>query len=145
MSALLHSEPEDSSGNSSPNSDSNQEFEPPTEEKVPLSTSIMFQRAPKSIQPAKVTKVAIRFLAIGSTPAIQPSAFNIAETQTVATLLSFLMKKLRIKTIHIYVLNSFQPTPDEKIGQLHAMFATNGVLNFSYCESVAFGWLRSFV
>ncbi|GEQ71775.1 hypothetical protein JCM33374_g5461 [Metschnikowia sp. JCM 33374] len=141
MSSLLHSDPEDSSDESSADSLAAQEMEAPTEEKVPVSTSIIFSKTQaqlkvKSVYPAKV---AIRLSAIGSTPAISPSSFTVAETQTVATISKFLMKKLNLKTIYMYVSNSFQPTPDERIGQLHEIFSTGGVLNFSYCENIAFG------
>ncbi|OBA22843.1 autophagy protein 12, partial [Metschnikowia bicuspidata var. bicuspidata NRRL YB-4993] len=90
-------------------------------------------------QPDNSSKLAVRLLAIGSTTAILPSAFTVAGTQTVAAILKFIMRKLGLETIHVYVLNSFQPTPDETMGQLHAMFSTNGVLNLSYCENIAFG------
>lgn len=139
MSSLLHSDPEDSSEESSAGSLAGRDLEPPTQEKVPLSTSTIFGKPQVPVPPENPVKVSVRFLAIGSTSAIHPSTFTVAETQTIATILKFLMKKLRLNTIYIYVLNSFQPTPDEKIGQLHAMFNTNGVLNFSYCESIAFG------
>lgn len=143
MASLLHSEPgsSDSDGTSA-SSDSaapGLDLEAPAAAKVPLSASIVLQRAPPTAPVPAPPKITVRFQPISSAPAIRPALFKVAGTQTVGSISKFLMKRLRLSTVHVYVLSSFQPTPDEKLGDLHALFKTNGELLLSYCESVAFG------
>lgn len=90
-------------------------------------------------RPCRIQKVPIRLQAIGSTAAIQPSSFSVAGSQSIASFAKYIMRKLRLKTVHVYVLNSFEPTPEELLGDLYQGFKTNNVLNLSYCESIAFG------
>lgn len=131
MSTLLQSDPDLSSTDS---------LEQPVVLKVPLSTSVVLEKLPKAAaQPEPIEKISIRFQPIGSAPAINPSSYKIATTQTIGSILLFLMRRLKLKTINIYVLSSFQPTPDERLGDLYGMFKSNGELLLSYCESVAFG------
>lgn len=89
--------------------------------------------------PSKESKVAIRFQPIGSTPLIKPQNFQVSGKQTISSIMKFLMKRLRLKTVHIYVLSSFQPTPDESLESLHTLFKTNNELILSYCEQIAYG------
>lgn len=139
MSTLLHSE-SDSLSNESINN-----LESPAPEKVPLSTSTILRKAEIRIAETLETrsttgnKISIRFQPIGSAPALNPLSFKVSGTQTIGSILKFLMRRLRLKTVHIYVLSSFQPTPDEKLGDLYGMYKTNGELILSYCETVAFG------
>lgn len=135
MADLLHSENDSSSSEEAP---PDVKLASPPEEKVPMSTSIIFEKAKVSLD-APAEKITVRFLAIGSTPLIRPLKFVVAGTQTIGTISTFLMKKLRLRSVHIYVLNLFQPTPDEKLGDLHQLFHTNGELLLGYCETMAFG------
>lgn len=132
MSLLLHSE-------SDSLSDSLASMDPPAEEAVPLSTSIILQKAKVLIDPPSEQKISVRFQPIGSAPAINPLSFTVSGSQTIGSILKFLMRRLRLKSVHVYVLSSFQPTPDEKLGDLHGMFRSNGELILSYCETIAFG------
>lgn len=115
------------------------------ETKVPLSTSIIFQKPETEsstldeLLQRHSEKISLQFHPIGLAPSIRPNTFKISGSQTVATVLSYLMRRLRLKHIHLYVSNTFQPTPDEKLGDLHELFLSNGVLVLGYCETIAFG------
>lgn len=115
----------------------------PIDQKVPLSTLMVLPKMEEDplkelLEPSK-EKVTLRFHPIGSAPAINPSIFKISGSQTVATVLNYLMRRLRLKNIHLYVLSTFQPTPDEKLGDLHKLFLSNGELVLAYCQTIAFG------
>lgn len=133
MSTLLQSDPDSLS------TDSLGGLEEPVTERIPMSTSVVLQRA--KLAPPSVTedKISLRFQPIGSTAKISTTSFKVSRTQTVASIQKFLLRQLRLPTVHIYVLSSFQPTPDEKLGDLYEQFKTNGELILSYCESIAFG------
>ncbi|KAI3406062.1 ATG12 [Candida oxycetoniae] len=85
-------------------------------------------------------KISLRFQPIGSTRGIVPKVFKISTTQTVSTINKFLCQKLKQKApFHLYIQNSFEPNPDEKIGDLYNLFKTNNELIISYCNTLAFG------
>lgn len=84
-------------------------------------------------------KVTLRFHSIGSTPQLNPLIFRVSRSQKIASILKFLIRRLRLTTAHVYVLSSFQPTPDESIGSLYDLFKTNQELILSYCEQIAYG------
>lgn len=86
-------------------------------------------------------KVTIRFQPIGSTPIITPRVFKVSSNNTISTLKRFLIKRLKVKNnlIYIYIQNSFQPLPDETVGDLYNMFRVGSELILSYCHTVAFG------
>ncbi|PSK78659.1 hypothetical protein CJJ07_001430 [Candidozyma auris] len=117
------------------------------EAKVPLSTSMVLPKINREVNVDPLSglankrneKITLRFHPIGSTPAIAPKTFKISGFQSVAVVSSYLMKRLRLKSVHLYVSNTFQPTPDEKLGDLHEIFQSNGELVLGYCETVAFG------
>lgn len=119
------------------------------ESKIPLSTSIVLEKLPnqKQVQLSKIAnesdifKVTIRFQPIGSTSSINPRVFKISSNQSISTLSKFLIKRLKIKSnlVYLYIQNSFQPNPDEKIGDLYHLFKTNNELIINYCHSIAFG------
>lgn len=87
-------------------------------------------------------KVTIRFQPIGSTTAIHPKVFKISSMQSILTVNKFLSQKLKNnerQPLHLYIQNSFLPSPDERVGDLYALFATNHELIISYCNTIAFG------
>ncbi|CAI5757156.1 unnamed protein product [Candida verbasci] len=109
------------------------------DQKVPLSTSIILDKSIVKKEP-EITKITIRFQPIGSAKSIEPRVFKISSNQTISTLNKFLTKKLKSKELlRLYVQNSFQPLPDEKIGDLYNLFKTNNELIVTYCNTVAFG------
>lgn len=133
MSALLQSDPDSLS------TDSLSGLDEPVNTKVPLSTSVVLQKSNVAPPPVSDEKISLRFQPIGSTMSINPPSFKVSKSQTVASIQKFLMRRLRLATVHVYVLSSFQPTPDETLGDLHGLFNTNGELILSYCENIAFG------
>ena len=152
MSRIVQSEDDESSSSASSASSSHaslmNEPSPPPQTRIPLSTSIILEKKLPVQQQQNVlnpqttdsSKITIRFVPIGSTPAIQPRVFKISSTQTISTLNKFLCKKLKHKGIlHLYIQNSFMPLPDEQIGALYSLFKTNNELIISYCNTIAFG------
>ncbi|KAH3678372.1 hypothetical protein WICMUC_001389 [Wickerhamomyces mucosus] len=119
--------------------------------KIPLSASITLSKLPpdsttmvsnlKSSQTQE--KITIRCQPIGSAPELHPTVFRISYSQPFSTLIKFILKKLKKKLdqgiVHCYINNSFAPSPDETIGDLHRNFATNNELVVSYCNVNAFG------
>lgn len=87
----------------------------------------------------RLEKVAVRLQPIGSTPLLKPQILQVSRSQNIGSITKFLMRRLRLTTAHVYVLSSFQPTPDECIGTLHDLFKTNEELILSYCEQIAYG------
>lgn len=85
------------------------------------------------------TKVTVRFRPIGSTPSINPKIFKISGSSTVNVLIRFICNKLNLQTVNLYITNSFQPNPDESVGDLFDLFNTNNELIINYCNSIAFG------
>lgn len=88
---------------------------------------------------ANTDKITIRFKPIGSTSPINPAIFKISPNQTISMILKFLCKRLKVKYIYIYILNSFQPNPDEIVGELFKTFQVNNELIINYCNTMAFG------
>jgi ubiquitin-like protein ATG12 len=119
--------------------------------KITMATSMILQKLPqdtkkvldKITEPSSV-KITVRCQAIGSTPVLSPNVFKISYHQPMATLIKFIMKKLRKSlpqgaTLYCYVNNSFAPAPDEIVGCLHDHFANGDELMVNYCTVVAFG------
>lgn len=145
--SFIHLEPDSDSSTTS--ADSNTLLQHVDKTSVPLDTSIVVKRLPeveqrqwhKTIKPLPATKITIRLVPIGSTRAITPKVLQVSSDQTVAVLMRFIAKKLRISTdsVYMYIHNTFQPTPDERLGDLYDQFRTNQELIFNYCNTVAFG------
>lgn len=142
---MIQSDPDDSSESS----DEKVIGDETIETRVPLSTSIVLEKLPsqdqlqlkKIIHEQETFKITIRFQPIGSTPAITPKVYKISSNQTISTINKFLTKRLKIKTklIYLYIQNSFQPNPDERLGDLYELFKTNNELIINYCHTIAFG------
>lgn len=112
----------------------------PIEESAPLAASVVLQKAHVPFEePDLSSKIALRFQPIGSAPAIFPASYKVAGSQTIASISKYLVRRLRLGTVNIYVLSSFQPTPDETLHDLHAQFKTQDELVLSYSEEIAFG------
>lgn len=146
-SVILQSDDDDDDDESLSSSSRLVEEEDVVQEKIPLATSVIIDKLPertkKKIIPDiqdTVVKISIRFLPVGSAPQMKPNVFKILSNQTVATIIKFISKKLKLRNgVHLYVQNSFQPTPDEKLGDLYNLFKTKDELVINYCETVAFG------
>lgn len=86
-------------------------------------------------------KVTVRFRPVGSTKAIKNSVVNVPASQHFKSLVGYLKRQLGADTptLFCYVNASFAPSLDAKIGAIWDQYATDGVLNISYCHTVAFG------
>ena len=87
----------------------------------------------------KEAKITVRLKPIGSTKPINPQTFKVSKSQTVQVIIKFLCNKLRVTTIYMYINNSFQPNPDENLGQLFRHFSSNNELIINYCNTIDFG------
>ncbi|SCU78097.1 LADA_0A03818g1_1 [Lachancea dasiensis] len=87
----------------------------------------------------KPTKLHIKFLAIGSVPQVSPQVAQISSSQPFSVLITFLKRKLRLRTVYCYVNNSFSPAPQQSVGDLWEHFKVNNELIINYCNGVAFG------
>lgn len=136
----------DSGTDSSDSSESRKIKDEPQEEKVPMSSSTFLKQLPEQKlmvlnNTVENHKVNIRLRPIGAIAPIHPRVFKISTNQTISTISKFIIKRLGLKddSVYMYVQNSFQPNPDEKIGDLYSSFKTNNELIISYCNTVAFG------
>jgi ubiquitin-like protein ATG12 len=84
-------------------------------------------------------KVTLRLVSIGLTPAIAPNVLTILGDRTMAAVSQFLRRRLRTDAVHLYIHNTFEPTPDEHVADLWRAFGTGAELIVSYCLQVAFG------
>lgn len=125
---------------SNSSSSSSQELSPslpPSHPPIPLSTSIILDKFTPPTPPND--KITLRFTPIGSTPSITPNVLKISGDRTMVVISQFISKKLKTKNVHLYIQNTFEPTPDELVYDLFRLFKTNNELIISYCLQVAFG------
>lgn len=129
--------------NSNGNNDCNEKMlDDKVMEKIPLSASIVLERSSaidKINTSQKEEKIMVRFKPIGSIEAITPTVVKVSSKQNVSMVIRYLCKKLRVKTVYLYIQNSFQPTPDDNLGNLFNLFKTNNELIVNYCNKIAFG------
>lgn len=143
--SLLYSEPSSSSESLPNNQDESTTRAPKSEifneaiiRSLPPSNQAQIRRLEEDEASYKVT---VRFQPIGSTPSVTPRVVRVSSNYSISTIIDFLVRKLKVKDriIYLYVQNSFQPCPDEKLGELYELFKTNNELIISYCYQVAFG------
>lgn len=87
-------------------------------------------------------KVTVSFRPVGSTKKLQKSMILVQPSHKFATLVKFLRRQLSMKedqSLFCYINSSFSPSLDAEVGSLSAMYAIDGVLAVSYCNTVAFG------
>ncbi|CCE80429.1 Piso0_003545 [Millerozyma farinosa CBS 7064] len=140
--SLLHSESDTSSESSTQNTASNSSKESVHRPSIIQNTEGDIKHiVSQATSDKNAFKVTIRFQPIGSTPSITPRVFKISSNSTISTLKRFLIKRLKVKNnlIYVYIQNSFQPLPDEMVGDLYNLFKVGNELILSYCHTVAFG------
>ncbi|KAA8626298.1 Autophagy-related protein 12 [Pyrenophora tritici-repentis] len=89
-----------------------------------------------------VQKVTIRLQPIGSAPHLTQRIFKLSTTQTFATIVRFLRKRLGVKeheSVFCYVGSVFSPGLDEGVGNLWSCFKQGEELVVGYAVSPAFG------
>ncbi|ORY12880.1 ubiquitin-like autophagy protein Apg12-domain-containing protein [Clohesyomyces aquaticus] len=118
---------------------------------VPLTmaASVMLTNLPRDASAALkeagvlgVGKVTIRLHPIGNAPALTQRIFKLSSTQSFATIVRFLRRKLGVKdsdSVFCYVGNVFSPSLDEGVGNLWSCFKTNDELVVGYAMAPAFG------
>ncbi|KAL7748424.1 Ubiquitin-like protein [Sorochytrium milnesiophthora] len=92
--------------------------------------------------PLPVSKVVIRFRAIGNAPILRQPFFKISSTSSLSSLIAFLRNELSLKksdSLFLYVNQAFAPSPDEVVGDLFECFAAEGHLVVNYCTTPAWG------
>ncbi|CAE6996127.1 Ubiquitin protein [Pyrenophora teres f. teres] len=86
--------------------------------------------------------VTIRLQPIGSAPHLTQRIFKLSTTQTFATIVRFLRKRLGVKeheSVFCYVGSVFSPGLDEGVGNLWSCFKQGEELVVGYAVSPAFG------
>ncbi|VDL29297.1 unnamed protein product [Hymenolepis diminuta] len=87
-------------------------------------------------------KITVLFKAVGSTPVLAKKKLTIDRSETVASLVNYLRKKLRMRAdenIFIFVSSSFTPSLDTDIGTIFDCFSAEGILFLQYCTTMAWG------
>ncbi|PSS18421.1 hypothetical protein M430DRAFT_120893 [Amorphotheca resinae ATCC 22711] len=88
-------------------------------------------------------KITVRFVAIGSAPALRQKVCRISSAQRFEQVVSYLRRTLRLggrDSVFLYVNSSFAPALDEVVGNLHRCFKdSNDQLIVSYSMTPAFG------
>ncbi|KAL2874602.1 Ubiquitin-like protein [Colletotrichum sp. CLE4] len=88
-------------------------------------------------------KVVVKFKAVGSAPSLARGVAKISSTQTFHTVIWYLRKRLKLQdtdSVFCYVNDSFAPSLDEIVGNLHSCFKdSSGQLVISYAMNPAFG------
>lgn len=120
-------------------SDSGPESENDVRAPPPLAASVLLEKTSIVPPPPPPEKVSIRLVSIGSTPSVSPNVIRISGDRSMAAVGQFLRKRLRLKSVHLYIQNTFEPGPDELVQDLFNLFKTKNELIVSYCLQVAFG------
>jgi ubiquitin-like protein ATG12 len=88
------------------------------------------------------SKVKIHFVAVGSSPLLKKTKFQVAADQRFAFLQSFLRKQLQLPasaSLFLYCHSSFAPGPDASVGELRDAWAVRDELVVHYCLQEAWG------
>lgn len=91
---------------------------------------------------ANELKVKVSFRPVGSTPKLKNPVLLVQSAYKFAALAKFVRRQLNYaddQSLFCYINASFAPSLDTEVGELHQMYSVDGVLNVSYCNTVAFG------
>ncbi|TEA20319.1 Ubiquitin-like protein ATG12 [Colletotrichum sidae] len=109
----------------------------PASPEIPLtmSASAILTAQPRDVASALASagvypfdKVVVKFKAVGSAPALAKSVAKISSTQAFSTVILYLRRRLKLKdteNIFCYVNDSFAPSLDEVVGNLHSASLTS--------------------
>lgn len=85
-------------------------------------------------------KVTIRFQPVGSVKKLKRPVISVPGNQTFASLVNYLARQLQVQTaLFCYINTTFAPQMDAELYGLFECYAIDGILNVSYCDTVAFG------
>lgn len=86
------------------------------------------------------SKVTVRFLPIGSVKKLKRSVISVYGNQTFASLINYVKRQLNTEnSLFCYINTSFAPQLNTQLIDLSECYAIEGILNVSYCDTVAFG------
>ncbi len=77
--------------------------------------------------------------ATGDAPILKQSKFKVPKAERFAFVLDFLRRHLKQESVFAYLQQSFVPRLDERLGALHALFATDNKLVINYSTTPAWG------
>ncbi|KAI9305523.1 ubiquitin-like autophagy protein Apg12-domain-containing protein [Cunninghamella echinulata] len=95
-----------------------------------------------SLKAKDVSKVIVRFCAIGNAPILKQSYYKITASNKFHTVIQFLRKELKYQgsdPLFLYINSAFSPAPDEIVSNLYKCFGTGGHLIINYCTTAAWG------
>ena len=89
-------------------------------------------------------KITLLLKPVGDVPQLKTQKFITDGSRTVSWVISFLQKTLKLdssESIYIFVSQSFSPSPDHTLSNLHQCFAASPTSNLvlHYCRSCAWG------
>ncbi len=99
-------------------------------------------------EPTKQQKLKVHFVAVGSAPILKKSKFLISPKESFARLQEKLSKMLQLKdssssssssNLFLYLHQSFVPSPEDLIGDLHSLFSVREELILHYSLQEAWG------
>lgn len=120
-----------------------------TEQPLTMAQSVVLTSLPQNAHAAlegagelAQAKVTVRFQPVGNAPPLRQRVFKITSTQSFATVVASLRKKLGIEpsqSVFCYVNSIFAPGLDEAVGNLWRCFKTGDELVVAYAMMPAFG------
>lgn len=91
---------------------------------------------------AKPIQVKLQFLAVGGAPILKKNKFQVRDSMTIAEILGFLRKTLKIRDgdpLFLYLNSSFSPNLEQQIKSLHRAFQVNDELVIQYAVTSSWG------
>ena len=104
------------------------------------------QQPPKEEEPTEkkvaMVQLKLQFMAVGGAPILKKNKFQVRESMTVAEVLMFLRRTLKVREgdpLFLYVNSSFAPGLDQALRCLHESFQINGELVLQYAITSSWG------
>ncbi|KAI5122828.1 hypothetical protein M0805_003123 [Coniferiporia weirii] len=89
-----------------------------------------------------ISKVVVRFKAVGNAPIMKQNFYKITASNRFQTVIQFLRKELGWKSgdaLFTYINLAFSPAPDDTVSNLFKSFQTDGHLIVNYSTTAAWG------
>ncbi|OSX62144.1 hypothetical protein POSPLADRAFT_1142343 [Postia placenta MAD-698-R-SB12] len=89
-----------------------------------------------------LTKVVVRFKAVGNAPIMKQNFYKISASNRFQAVIQFLRKELGWKAgdpLFTYINLAFSPAPDDTVANLFKSFSTDGHLIVNYSTTAAWG------
>jgi ubiquitin-like protein ATG12 len=90
----------------------------------------------------KPTQLKLQFLAVGGAPILKKNKFQVRDSMTVAEVIGFLRKTLKIRDgdpLFLYINSSFAPSLEQQLKWLHGSFQVNDELLIQYAVTSSWG------